>query len=77
MQANSTNIMVDVKKALSPEYGVELVSELVGLRGVSRAWVSPRTSRILMVDYDPTITDSRRILGTIVRHGFDARLVGM
>ena len=77
MQASSTNIMVDVRQALSPEYGVELVGELVGLKGVSRAWVSPRASRLVLVDYDPTVTDSRRILGTIARHGFDARLVGM
>lgn len=77
MHVNSSNIVVDVRKALSPEYGVKLVSELIGLNGVSRAWVSPRTSRILLVDYDPSVTDTRRILGAIVRHGFDARLVGM
>ena len=42
MQASSTNIVVDVGKALSRESGVVLVGELVGLKGVSRAWVSPR-----------------------------------
>ena len=77
MQASSSNIMVDVRNTLSHEYGAELVGDIAGLQGVRRAWVSPRTRRIVLVDYDPTVTDSGRILGTIVRHGFDARLVGM
>ena len=77
MQASPTNIMVDGRNTLSREFGIELVGELAGLKGVSRAWVSPRTSRIVLVDYDPTVTDSQRILGTVVRCGFDARLVGM
>mgnify|MGYP001160614539 CR=1 FL=1 len=77
MQASSTNIVVDVGKALSRESGVVLVGELVGLKGVSRAWVSPRASRMLLADYDPAVTNSRQILGAIRRHGFDARLVGM
>ena len=77
MQASSSNIMVDVRNTLSDEYGAELVGDIAGLQGVRRAWVSPRTRRIVLVDYDPTVTDSGRILGTIVRHGFDARLVGM
>ena len=77
MQASSSNIMVDVMNTLSREHGAELVGEIAGLTGVRRAWVSPRTRRIVLVDYDPTVTDSQRILGTIARHGFDARLVGM
>jgi hypothetical protein len=31
----------------------------------------------MLVDYDPKVTDSQRILGTVVRRGFDARLIGM
>ena len=77
MQASSSNLMVDVRKTLSREHGAELVGDIAGLQGVRKAWLSPRTSRIVLVDYDPTVTDSGRILGTIVRHGFDARLVGM
>lgn len=77
MQATPSNILVDLREALSPEYGDDLVSELGGIEGVRRAWVSPRARRIVLVDYDPTITDTQRILGTVVRHGFDARLVGM
>jgi predicted O-methyltransferase YrrM len=77
MPATQVNIVVDVKQKLSRQSGDELVSELGGLQGVSRAWVSPRAPRLVLVDYDPKQTDTQRILGTVVRRGFDARLVGM
>jgi predicted O-methyltransferase YrrM len=77
MQATQANIVVDVKQALSRLSGDELVRELGGMQGVSRAWLSPRARRLMLVDYDPKVTDSQRILGTVVRRGFDARLIGM
>ncbi|MBW8371702.1 MAG: hypothetical protein K0M66_12140 [Thiobacillus sp.] len=77
MKATQVNIVVDVRQALSPQSGDALVSELGGLPGVSRAWVSPRTSRLLLVDFDAHQTDTQHILRTVVHRGFDARLVGM
>jgi hypothetical protein len=77
MPATQVNIVVDVKQKLSRQSGDELVSALGGLQGVSRAWVSPRAPRLVLVDFDPRQTDTQRILGTVVRRGFDARLVGM
>ena len=77
MNATQVNIVVDVKQALSPQSGDALVSELGHLQGVSRAWVSPRTSRLLLVDFDANQTDTQHILHTVVGRGFDARLVGM
>lgn len=77
MNATQANIVVDVKRALSPQSGEQLVDELGHLQGVSRAWVSPRTSRLLLVDFDANQTDTQHILRTVVHRGFDARLVGM
>jgi hypothetical protein len=77
MQATQANIVVDLKQVLSRQSIAALVSELGGMQGVSRAWVSPRAGRLVLVDYDPKATDSQRILGTVVRHGFAARLIGM
>ena len=77
MKATQVNIVVDVKQALSRQSGDALVSELGALRGVSRAWVSPRTSRLLLVDFDARQTNTQHILRTVVNRGFDARLVGM
>lgn len=77
MKATQVNIVVDVKQALSPQSGNALVSELGGLQGVSRAWVSPRTPRLVLVDFDAKQTDTQHILHAVVRRGFDARLVGM
>jgi hypothetical protein len=77
MNATQVNIVVDVKHPLSPQTGNELVDELGHLQGVSRAWVSPRTSRLLLVDFDAKQTDTQHILRTVVDRGFDARLVGM
>ena len=77
MQATQANIVVDVKQDLSRQSGDELVSELGGTQGVSRAWLSPRARRLVLVDYDPTVINSRRILDAALRRGFDARLIGM
>ena len=77
MQATQANIVVDVKQVLSRRSSTALVSELGGLQGVSRAWLSPRARRLMLVDYDPKVINSQKILGTVVRHGFDARLIGM
>lgn len=77
MNTPQVNIVVDVKQALSPQSGDALVNELGCLPGVSRAWVSPRTSRLLLVDFDAHQTDTQHILRTVVSRGFDARLIGM
>jgi hypothetical protein len=77
MQANQVNVVVDIRKTISRELGQQLSSALGAMPGVSRAWVSPRTSRMVLEDYDPDLIDSRQVLGTVARHGFDARLVGM
>jgi len=77
MKAAQVNILVDVRQALSPQSGDQLVNALGGLHGVSRAWVSPRTSRLVLVDFDAKQTDTQHILRTVVNRGYDARLVGM
>jgi hypothetical protein len=77
MNATQVNILVDVRQALSPQSGDQLVNALGGLHGVSRAWVSPRTSRLVLVDFDAKQTDTQHILRTVVNRGYDARLVGM
>jgi copper chaperone CopZ len=77
MHASKANVMVDVKQVLGRESSDELITELGGIPGVSRASVSSRAPRLVLVDYDPDVTDSQRILGAVVRHGIDARLVGM
>jgi hypothetical protein len=77
MSATQANIVVDVQQKLSRQSSDELVSDLGGLQGVSRARVSTRVPRLVLVDYDPNQTNTQCILGTVVRRGFDARLVGM
>lgn len=77
MQTSDVCIVVDVKQVLGRESGDELISVLGQVRGVSGAWLSPATRRLVLVDYDPKQTDAQRILGTVVHRGFDARLIGM
>ena len=77
MQTNQANVVVDLKQVISRKHGGELETELGGIRGVSRARVSPRAPRLVLVDYDPETVNSQKILGTVVRRGFDARLIGM
>jgi copper chaperone CopZ len=77
MQTNQANVVVDLKQVLNRKRGDELESELGGINGVSRAQVSPRTRRLILVDYDPETVNSQKILGAVVRRGYDARLIGM
>jgi len=77
MQTNKANVVVDLKRTPNRDRIGELESELAGINGVSRAQVSPRSSRLMLVDYDPEVIDSQKILGAVVRRGYDARLIGM
>ena len=77
MKTTQGNIVVDVRQALSTQSGDALVDALGALHGVSRAWVSPRTSRLVLVDFDAKQIDTQHILRSVVHRGFDARLVGM
>jgi hypothetical protein len=74
---NTANIMMYIHHALSRQSGDELISKLGGIRGVSRAWVSPHVPGLVLVDYDPKQIDTQTILGVVEHRGFDARLVGM
>jgi copper chaperone CopZ len=77
MQTKKANVVVDLKHIPTRERIDELESELDGINGVSRAQTSSRSSRLVLVDYDPKIIDSQKILGAVVRRGYDARLIGM
>jgi len=77
MQAPRVNIVVDVRQVLNRQSGDALVSVLGAMQGVSGASVSRRVPRLVLVDFDPKRTDARTVLDTVVRRGFDARLVGM
>jgi hypothetical protein len=77
MDAIRTNVIIDLKRVASAAQCGELVGDLEKLRGVSRAWPSPRTARMVLVDYDAGATDARHILGAVVAHAFDARIVGI
>jgi copper chaperone CopZ len=77
MQTNQANVVVDLKQVINRKHGDELESALGGIQGVSRARVSSRARRLVLVDYDPATVNSQKILGTVVRRGFDARLIGM
>lgn len=77
MHTNQASVMVDLRQALSWKRIDELESEIGGMDGVTRARVSARASRLVLVDYDPRTISSQTILGAVVRRGFDARLIGM
>jgi hypothetical protein len=77
MRNNKANIVVDLKQIPSRKHVGELERELGMLSGVSRARASARARRLVLVDYDPTVTDSQQILGAVGRRGWDARLIGM
>lgn len=80
MQANQTiqaNIVLDTRKAMNRELGDQLSAVIGAVRGVTRARVSRTSSRMVLVDYDPSETDSLHVLGAALAQGYDARLIGM
>jgi len=77
MNAANANVVVDVKQALNREQGSALTSELGNMPGVHRAQMSAHAPRLVLVDYDPAQINVKHILGSVVRRGFDARLIGM
>jgi copper chaperone CopZ len=77
MQTNKANVVVDLNHSPIPDRIDELKCELDGINGVTRAQTSSWSGRLVLVDYDPKIIDSQKILGAVVRRGYDARLIGM
>ena len=77
MKTSAVNIVVDLKQVFSRRTSETLIAELSGMSGVTRVWASRSAPRLMLVDYDPSQIDSQRILGTGMRRGFDARLIGM
>jgi len=77
MNTANVNVVVDVKQALNREQGGALTSALGDMPGVHRAQVSAHAPRLVLVDYDPIQISTQHILGSVVRRGFDARLIGM
>lgn len=77
IKQSHTDVLIDVRRPLTAEGGHRLASQLAHVPGVGRAAVSTRSSRMLLVDYDPERTSARSILAVLDRQGIDARLVGM
>ena len=77
MNTVHTNVVIDLKRVADDTQCGELVGDLQKLQGVSRAWASPRTHRMVLVDYDSEATDARHILGAVAAHAFGARIVGI
>jgi len=77
MYKANVNVVVDVKQSLSREQGGALAGELGGIPGVHRAQVSTHAPRLVLVDYNPAQINAKHILGSVVRRGYDARLIGM
>ena len=54
-----------------------ICAELAACPGVGRVSTSPRSDRLILVDYDPVAISSQSILKTVRGRGMNAQLVGM
>ena len=77
MKAANVNVVMDVKQSLNAKQYNTLAGVLGDISGVIRTDLSARTSRLVLVDYNPAQVSAKHILGSVVRHGYDARLIGM
>jgi sensor domain CHASE-containing protein len=77
MPNHQMNVVVHVKETLVPEQLAALQAALGSLDGVTQARTSARLSRLMLVDYDPSVVSAQAILQSVTRRGLSAQLVGM
>lgn len=77
MTTKYANVIVHVSGTFGAGERAGVEQAVAAQPGVGRAAVSPKTERMILVDYDPFETSAQRILETVRGRGVTAQLVGM
>lgn len=71
------DIMIYIKRALVDSDRVILDSRLRAVKGIIAPWFAPHLRKVMVVYYNPELTDSAAVLATIRRLGYDACMVSV
>jgi len=77
MDINLVDITVHIDENLSPEQRIDINDSIRALDGVVSVHGSSKTSHLTIVQYDPDVMDSQKILKRITDQGAHAELIGM
>ena len=77
MSTKYANVIVHLSGVVGAHERANVEQVVAAQPGVSRAAVSPKAARMILVDYDPFATSAQRILETVRGRGVTAQLVGM
>lgn len=77
MIQSSANVVIHLSGHVDPAERAGIEQAIAAQRGVDRAAMSPRTERLILVDYDPFAISAQRILATVRARGVGAHLIGM
>ncbi len=77
MSAPYTNVIVHLSEPIDSTKRTEIEQAIAAQPGVDHAAGSPKVDRIILVDYDPVVTNAQQILASVQSRGVGARLIGM
>lgn len=77
MDINLVDVTVHIDEDLSPETRITVEDSLRALDGVVSVHGSSKTPHLTIVQYNPEIMDSQKILKRITDQGAHAELIGL
>ncbi|MCG6938725.1 MAG: ATP-binding protein [Gammaproteobacteria bacterium] len=77
MDINLVDLTVHIDENLSPEQRITVEDSLRALDGVTSVHGSSKTPHLTIVQYNPEVMDSQKILKRITDQGAHAELIGL
>ena len=77
MSNRPINVILHLSGTLGAAERTSIAQAIAAQPGVSRAQLSPKAERLILVDYDPVAISAQRILGSVRDRGITAQLVGL
>lgn len=71
------DIMIHVRRRLNDSDRLILDNSLRKLTGVVAPWFAPRLHKVIVVYYNPGMTNANTLLSAVRRLGYEASLVAM
>lgn len=77
MNHSIANVFIYLYRKMTAEQGSNMKSLISQLSGVQNAQVSQHASRMVYVEYDPSVISAQQIRDSLEKSGHQASLVGM
>lgn len=77
MKNVKSNVLIDLHKTVAADKQDLLIDAISQETGVGKVTVSPRTSRLMFVDYDKSEVTPQVIRNFLIGCGYNVSLIGM